>query len=115
MSAFVITKRFNDLYKFEFTSRRGKTIFSSLGFELKFECEDAIAKFRNIVEECVFEKQKGLAGKHFFKLLVKEQLFATSRKYSTELRLEKGIEEIKKYAISAEILDFSNQDFIFKD
>ncbi len=42
MSAFIISKRINDEYKFEFTSRRGKVIFTSNNFELKFECEDEI-------------------------------------------------------------------------
>ena len=42
MGAFVITKRFDEQYKYEFTSRKGKTIFTSNSFELKFECEDEI-------------------------------------------------------------------------
>ena len=46
MSAFVISKRFNDEYKFEFTSRKGKTIFTSNSFELKFECENAILEWK---------------------------------------------------------------------
>ena len=115
MSSFVITKRFNDLYKFEFTSRRGKTIFSSLGYELKFECEDAIVRFKNMIEKSNFEKHKIAGAKHFFKIFFDENHFAISRKYSTELRMEKSIEEIKKYAGVAEVLDFSNQDFIFSD
>ena len=115
MSSFVITKRFNGLYKFEFTSKRGKTIFTSLGYELKFECEAAIINFRSIADVCVFEKQKASGGKYMFVLLLNNEIFATSRKYSTELRLEKGIEEIKKYVVGAEILDFSNQEFVFDD
>ncbi len=115
MSSFVITKRYNDLYKFEFTSRRGKTIFSSLGFELKFECELAIENFKNNTANCIFEKHKAAGGKHYFKIFLISEAFATSRKYSTELRLEKGIEEIKKFALIAEIIDFSDQKFIFEE
>jgi len=37
MGAFVISKRFNDEYKFVFTSRRGKVIFTSKSYELRFE------------------------------------------------------------------------------
>jgi hypothetical protein len=41
--------------------------------------------------------------------------FATSRKYTTELRLEKGIAEIVKYASISEVLDFTSNDVIFTD
>jgi hypothetical protein len=40
---------------------------------------------------------------------------ANSRKYSTELLLKKGIDEIIKYVHIAEILDFSENEFIFPD
>jgi hypothetical protein len=36
MGAFVISKRFNDEYKFVFTSGKGKVIFTSLSYELKY-------------------------------------------------------------------------------
>jgi len=41
--------------------------------------------------------------------------FATSRKYTTELLLQKGIKEIVTYASKAEILDFSSAESIFGD
>jgi hypothetical protein len=44
-----------------------------------------------------------------------EELFAVSRKYTTELRLQKGIKEIVQYASKSEILDFSEGDFVFPD
>ena len=40
MGAFVISKRFDEYYKFVFTSRKGKAIFTSFRYELKFECEE---------------------------------------------------------------------------
>ncbi len=46
MGAFVISKRFNDEYKFVFASRKGKTVFTSLSYELKFECEESIEKLK---------------------------------------------------------------------
>ena len=113
MGAFVISKRFNDEYKFVFTSRKGKPIFSSTSFELKFECEGAIDFFKENIEKAVFVKQKSSAGKYFFRLLFDGELFAVSRKYSTELRLLKGIEEINRYAVKSEVLDFSESDNIF--
>jgi uncharacterized protein len=114
MASFVISKRLNDEYKFEFTSRKGKAIFVSLGYELKFECEADIEIFKKNVLNCVFVKQKAAGGKHFFRLMLNDNLFAISRKYTTELLLAKGIDEIKKYCQNAEILDFSNQQHVFE-
>lgn len=115
MGAFVISKRFNDEYKFVFTSRKGKVIFTSLSYELKFECEEDIEKFKLNVDQAKFLKFKGSGGKYFFKLMLGEVHFATSRKYTTELLLQKGIKEIVTYSSKSEILDFSSSESIFED
>jgi uncharacterized protein YegP (UPF0339 family) len=115
MGAFVISKRFNDVYKFVFTSRKGKIIFTSLSYELKFECEEDIEKLKSSVESADFLKFKSSNGKYYFKLMLKGGHLATSRKYTTSLRLQKGINEIVRYGSIAEILDFSINDFIFDD
>ncbi|WP_125722755.1 DUF1508 domain-containing protein [Flavobacterium ustbae] len=115
MGAFVISKRFNDEYKFTFTSRRGKVIFTSLSYELRFECEEDIEKFKANIDQAKFLKFKGSGGKYFFKLMLGEVHFATSRKYSTELLLQKGIKEIVTYSSRSEILDFSSSESIFGD
>ncbi len=115
MGTFVISKRLNDFYKFEFVSRKGKTIFTSNDYELRFECEDAIETFRISVDSYHFLRFKTAKGKCFFKLMDEEKVFAISRKYSTELMMQKGIEEIIKYGAKSEILDFSSGDSIFSD
>ena len=115
MGAFVISRRFNDEYKFVFTSRKGKVIFTSLSYELKFQCEEDIEKFKINIDQAKFLKFKGSGGKYFFKLMLGELHFATSRKYTTELLLQKGIKEIVNYASKSEILDFSSNDLIFED
>ena len=115
MGAFVISKRFDDFYKFIFTSRKGKIIFTSFRYELKFECEEGIEYFKNAIDSVVFEKVKSAGGKFFFKIILENTHFATSRKYNTELLLEKGIKEIQDYAHKAEILDFSLNEVIFTD
>ncbi|TDO77898.1 hypothetical protein EV143_103134 [Flavobacterium chryseum] len=115
MGAFVISKRFNDEYKFVFTSRKGKVIFTSLSYELKFESEEDIERFKANIDQAKFLKFKGSGGKYFFKLMLGDVHFATSRKYTTELLLQKGIKEIVTYASRAEILDFSSNDSIFED
>jgi uncharacterized protein len=115
MGAFVISRRFNDEYKFVFTSRKGKVIFTSLSYELKFECEEDIENFKINIDQAKFLKFKGSGGKYFFKLMLGEVHFATSRKYTTELLLQKGVKEIVSYASKAEILDFSSNELIFED
>jgi uncharacterized protein YegP (UPF0339 family) len=115
MGAFVISKRFDDYYKFVFTSRKGKAIFTSFRYELKFECEEGIEYFKNAIEEVTFVKVRTAGGKYYFKIMLEEAHFATSRKYNTELMLQKGIKEIQLYSQKSEILDFSFNDFVFKD
>ncbi len=115
MGAFVISKRLNDHYKFVFTSRKGKVIFTSMSYELKFECEEGVEYFKKNMELATFVKFKSPGNKYFFKLFLDEAIFALSRKYTTELRVQKGIDEIVKYAGVAEILDFSDNDSIFID
>jgi uncharacterized protein YegP (UPF0339 family) len=113
MGTFVISKLLNDFYKFEFVSRKGKAIFTSTDYELRFECEEAIEVFRTSVDSHHFLRFKTAKGKCFFKLMDVEKVFAISRKYSTELMMQKGIDEIIKYGSKAEILDFSAGDSIF--
>ena len=115
MGAFVISKRYNDEYKFVFTSRKGKVVFTSVSYELKFECEEDIEKFKTSMHSADFLKFKSTSGKFYFKLMVGANHFATSRKYTTSLRLQKGIDEIVRYGSNSEVLDFSGNDFIFSD
>jgi uncharacterized protein YegP (UPF0339 family) len=115
MGAFVISKRYNDEYKFVFTSRKGKIVFTSLSYELKFECEEEIEKFKGDIESASFLKFKSSGGKFYFKLMLADNHFATSRKYTTSLRLQKGIDEIVKYGSISETLDFSADNLVFID
>lgn len=115
MGAFVISKRLSGEYKFEFTSRKGKTIFTSNNYELRFECEDEIEFIKASLEHCTFMKFKSSNGKYYFRLIVEEREMAISRKYTTPLLLQKGIDEIIRYGSKAEILDFSSEAFAFPD
>ncbi len=115
MATFVISKRFSGDYKFEFTSRKGKTIFTSNAYELRMDCESAAEYIRSVLETCSYVKFKTTKGKFFFRVVVDSEVVATSRKYSTELMVQKGIVEITKYGSRAEILDFSNNSFVFED
>lgn len=115
MGTFVISKRYNGDYKFIFASRKGKTIFTSIGCKQKSDCELMIDGIRNNTEQFAFTKVRNAAGKYFFRLSKDGLVLANSRKYSTELRLKKGIDEIAMYVSTAEVLDFSESDFAFPD
>jgi len=115
MGAFVISKRFDDHYKFVFTSRKGKTIFTSTSFELKMDCESAIDLVKNNVENYTFVKSRAANGKYFFKMMLADLLVATSRKYTTPLLLQKGIDEFILAATKSDVLDFSVNEVVFSD
>jgi uncharacterized protein YegP (UPF0339 family) len=115
MGTFVITKRINDLYKYEFVSRKGKPIFISKDFELRFECENKIEIIKEQIQECFFMQFKSTKGKFYFKIVLNEKEVAVSRKFSTQLMLQKSINEIIKYGNQSEVLDFSLELDIFKD
>ncbi len=107
MGTFVISKKHNDEYKFVYTSRKGKIVFSSFGYELKMYAEEDIDFIKENIEYVECLKFKSSNGKYFYKLVINEKVYATSRKFSTELRFAKGIEEVYKYVAQSEILDFS--------
>lgn len=115
MGTFVISKRFDDRYKFVFTSRKGKTIFTSPSLELKMDCEESIEAIKANIEKYTYVKSRAANGKYFFKMMLEDTLIATSRKYTTPLLLEKGIDEIIRTALKSEVLDFTMSDFVFPD
>lgn len=115
MGMFVISKRYNGEYKFVFTSRKGKTIFTSISCKQKSDCELMISGIRENIALFAFTKNATASGKYFFRLSKGGLVLATSRKYSTELSLKKGIDEIMKYVPLSEILDFSEDEFVFPE
>ena len=62
-----------------------------------------------------FTKIKKSSNQYFFRLSKDGLVLANSRKFSTELMLEKGIKEIINYAAKAEVLDFSENSFSFSN
>ena len=115
MGTFVISKRFDDRYKFVFTSRKGKTIITSPSYELKMECEERIEAIKSDVEKFTYVKSRAANGKYFFKMMLENTVIATSRKYTTPLLLEKGIDEIMRTAMKSDVLDFTMNEFVFPD
>ena len=62
-----------------------------------------------------FTKVRNAGGKFFFRLSKDGLVLANSRKFTTELLLQKGIDEIVKYVATSEILDFSEPSLAFPD
>ena len=115
MATFVISKRFDDCYKFEFVSRKGKTIMTSDSYELRFECEEEIEKMKLSLEQATIMRFKTSSGKFYFRLIIDKKEMATSRKYTTQLLMQRGIDEMMRSAVVAEILDFATNDFVFPE
>ena len=113
MGMFVISKRNSGDYKFVFTSRKGHTVFTSIACKEKADCEQMILAVKDSIGSLTFTKNKTAAGKYFFRLSKNGLVLATSRKYSSEIGLSKGISETLKYLPLAEILDFSENDLVF--
>lgn len=111
MGTFSISKKENGLIKFEFNSRKGKTILTSQPYKTKDECEKDILFLKEKLEQLSFLKFKTPAGKFFFKLLYNGHIHGISRKFTTELLLAKGMDEIKNNFSVSEILDFSEDIF----
>ncbi|WP_296142350.1 DUF1508 domain-containing protein [uncultured Flavobacterium sp.] len=114
MGAFVITRKDEDYYKFVYTSRKGKIVFSSSSYELKMDIEEDIELIRNNAETAFCMKFKTSSGKFFYRLIINDKVYATSRKFNTVLRLEKGVAEVRLYVPKAETLDFTGAD-VFSD
>ena len=115
MSAFVLSKRDNGNFKFTFASRKGKTIFTSIACKEKKDCEAIIDAIRTDTASFVFRKARTGSGKYFFRITRGGFVLATSRKFSTELMLQKGIDQFLKYVAIAETLDFSQNEDVFAE
>jgi hypothetical protein len=113
MGAFVISKRINGDYKFIFASRKGKTVFTSIACKHKSDCERMISHIQSHTESFSFTKIKASGGKLFFRISKDGLVLATSRKYTTERLLQKGIDEILRSVAQSEVLDFTELDPIF--
>ena len=115
MSAFVISKRSNGNFKFTFANRRGKTIFTSIACREKSDCEQIISALQRDLSSFTFRKARSGSGKYFFRITRGGLVLATSRKFTTERLLQKGIDQFINYGLSAETLDFTKNEDIFAD
>ncbi len=113
MGAFVISKRINGDFKFTFATRRGKTVFTSIGCRDKSDCEKIIDALRENVSQFTFTKIRQSSGKFFFRISKDGLVLANSRKFTTELLMQKGLNDFLDRVVKTETLDFSEQEFVF--
>lgn len=113
MSAFVISLKENGKFKYTFNSRKGNTVLTSMEYTSREAIHGTINFLKQNIERVSFYKFRTPSGKYFFRLAIEDNIYATSRKFNTELRFQKGIEEVERRFLEAEILDFTVD--IFQD
>jgi uncharacterized protein YegP (UPF0339 family) len=79
------------------------------------ECEEIIEEIKLDIDKYTYVKSRAANGKYFFKMMLEETVIATSRKYTTPLLLQKGIDEIVRTAVKSDVLDFTLNEFVFPD
>ncbi len=113
MGAFVISTKTDGAFKFAYAARRGKTIITSIGCREKPDCEKIMAAFQENIAQFTVTKIRQSSGKHYFRISKDGLVLANSRKFTTELLMQKGLNDFLNTVAAAEILDFSNQENVF--
>lgn len=111
MGTLVITIKENKTYKYSYNNYKGNTLFTSNTLKSKAQCFSEINIIKNNFEVLQFVKFKTPSGKFFFKLELNGFILGTSRKFTTPLLIEKGINDIRKNFITSEVLDFTENIF----
>ncbi len=107
MGSFVISKRDDGAFKFAYAARRGKTILTGIACRDKADCEKIVVALMEDVHQFAVTRIKQSSGKHFFRVSKEGLVLANSRKFTTELLMQKGLNDFLTSVSSAEILDFS--------
>ncbi|SFU67104.1 hypothetical protein SAMN05216480_11296 [Pustulibacterium marinum] len=113
MSVFVINKRFDGNYKFVFSNRKGKIIFTSISCKRKSDCQLIIEALQNNYDMFVITKTKTPRGKFFFRVSKGGLVLASSRRYASDYSLQKGIDYANRWIEQSEMLDLPEEDDVF--
>ena len=113
MGTLVISIKENGKYKCSYNNRKGNTIFTSNSHLSKVQCISEITVLKKNFSSLNFIKYKTPAGKLYFKIVVNDFVIGNSRKFTTPLLLEKGMNDFEKNFVNSEILDFTES--IFED
>lgn len=111
MGTIVISKKENGKYKYSYNNRKGNTLFTSNSFDSKSQCQSDINIIKKQFNLLQLIRFKTVSGKLFFKLELNSFILGQSRKFTTPLLIEKGIEDFKKNFVHSEVLDFTEDVF----
>ncbi len=111
MSAFVISVKENDKYKYTFEHSRGRTLLTSVEHPSINAVYATIDFLQQNFQITTILRYKTTSGKFYFKLAIEDNVYATSRKFNTAIRFNNAIEEVQKNFTTSEILDFSQDIF----
>lgn len=116
MGTLVISKKENNTYKYTYNNRKGNTVITSNSHQTKAHCISEINILKRNFSSIEFVRYKTPSGKLYFKLSINGHVLGASRKFTTPLLLEKGMNDVKKYFMESEILDFTDDVFeVFPD
>lgn len=111
MGTLVISKKENEKYKYTYNNWKGNTIVTSNSLQTKAHCISEINVLKRNFSSIEFLKYKTPSGKLYFKLTINGHVVAVSRKFTTPLLMEKGMNDIMKNFNQSEILDFTEDIF----
>ena len=111
MEKFVINKKENGEFQFDFIDIKGKVILSSGGYTRKLMCIKGIESVkRNSQDNINFFRKTSLNNETYFNLKAfNGKIIAVSKIYKDRFSRDKGIESLKKIAPNALIEDRSKQ------
>ncbi|WP_372474599.1 hypothetical protein AB4865_04815 [Capnocytophaga sp. ARDL2] len=111
MGTLVISQRENGTYKYTYNNRKGNVIFTSNSHQHKTQCMSEITVLKRNFDRIDFLKYKTPSGKMYFRIVVNEFVLGSSRKFTTPLLMEKGMDDLKKNFLNSEVLDFTEDIF----
>jgi len=111
MGTLVISKKENNTYKYTYNNRKGNAIFTSNSYSSKAQCLSEINILKRNFSVITFIHYKTPSGKMFFKVNVNNHILGVSRKFTTPLLMEKGLNDLKNNFLISEVLDFTEDVF----
>jgi uncharacterized protein YegP (UPF0339 family) len=111
MEKFVINKKTNGEFQFDFIDKKGKIILSSGGYTRKLMCIKGIESVkRNSQDNRKFFRKTSLNNETYFNLkALNGKIIGVSKMFKDRFSRDKGIESFKKTAAVASVEDRSKQ------
>src|SRR5690606_3283959 len=111
MGTLVISKKENSKYKYAYNNRKGNTLLTSNSYETKAHCISEINILKRNFSSIEYVRYKTPSGKLYFKISINGYILGSSRKFTTPLLMEKGLNDFKAYFTESEVLDFTEDVF----